>query len=78
MRRARRRRRWRMRWRGSGAEGMSGMIAFLALLIWLYLFFLHGRFWESGPELRAGAAGGIARMWISWCRRATRRRRSAR
>ena len=27
------------------------MIAFLALLIWLYLFFLHGRFWDSGPEL---------------------------
>lgn len=27
------------------------MIAFLALLVWLYLFFLHGRFWESGPEL---------------------------
>jgi hopene-associated glycosyltransferase HpnB len=27
------------------------MIATLALLIWLYLFFLHGRFWESGPEL---------------------------
>jgi hopene-associated glycosyltransferase HpnB len=27
------------------------MIAFLALLIWLYLFFLHGKFWESGPEL---------------------------
>ena len=28
------------------------MIAFLALLIWLYLVFLHGRFWESEPELR--------------------------
>jgi cellulose synthase/poly-beta-1,6-N-acetylglucosamine synthase-like glycosyltransferase len=27
------------------------MIAFLALLIWLYLFFLHGQFWDSGPEL---------------------------
>src|SRR5271163_1433501 len=27
------------------------MIAFLALLIWLYLVFLHGRFWESEPEL---------------------------
>ncbi len=27
------------------------MIAFLALCIWLYLFFLHGKFWESGPEL---------------------------
>lgn len=27
------------------------MIAFLSLLIWLYLFFAHGRFWESGPEL---------------------------
>jgi hopene-associated glycosyltransferase HpnB len=27
------------------------MIAFLALAVWLYLFFLHGKFWESGPEL---------------------------
>lgn len=27
------------------------MIVFLALCIWLYLFFGHGRFWESGPEL---------------------------
>ncbi len=28
------------------------MIVFLAFLVWLYLFFLHGRFWESAPELR--------------------------
>jgi hopene-associated glycosyltransferase HpnB len=27
------------------------MIAFLALAVWLYLFFLHGKFWQSGPEL---------------------------
>ncbi len=27
------------------------MIATLALLIWLYLFFLHGKFWASAPEL---------------------------
>lgn len=27
------------------------MIAFLALLAWLYLYFLHGKFWQSGPEL---------------------------
>jgi hopene-associated glycosyltransferase HpnB len=27
------------------------VIAFLALLIWLYLYFLHGDFWQSGPEL---------------------------
>jgi hopene-associated glycosyltransferase HpnB len=27
------------------------MIAALALLIWLYLFFLHGNFWKSEPEL---------------------------
>ncbi len=27
------------------------MIAFLSPLIWLYLFFAHGRFWKSGPEL---------------------------
>ncbi len=27
------------------------MIAFISLLVWLYLFFAHGRFWESAPEL---------------------------
>jgi hopene-associated glycosyltransferase HpnB len=27
------------------------MIALLALLIWLYLYFAHGKFWQSGPEL---------------------------
>ncbi|HUW81035.1 MAG TPA: glycosyltransferase [Acidocella sp.] len=27
------------------------MISLLVLLIWLYLFFAHGRFWESAPEL---------------------------
>jgi hopene-associated glycosyltransferase HpnB len=27
------------------------MIALVSLLIWLYLFFAHGRFWQSGPEL---------------------------
>ncbi len=27
------------------------MIAFLALIIWVYLYFLHGKFWHSGPEL---------------------------
>jgi hopene-associated glycosyltransferase HpnB len=26
-------------------------LAFLSLLIWLYLLFAHGRFWQSGPEL---------------------------
>lgn len=28
------------------------MIVLLALLVWLYLIFLHGNFWESGPELK--------------------------
>jgi hopene-associated glycosyltransferase HpnB len=27
------------------------LIALLSLLVWLYLFFAHGRFWLSGPEL---------------------------
>jgi hopene-associated glycosyltransferase HpnB len=27
------------------------MLSLLSLLIWLYLFFAHGKFWESGPEL---------------------------
>jgi len=29
------------------------MIALLSLLIWVYLFFAHGRFWVSAPELPA-------------------------
>ena len=29
------------------------MIALLSLLVWLYLFFAHGRFWLSAPELPA-------------------------
>ena len=29
------------------------MLALLSLLIWLYLFFAHGRFWVSAPELTA-------------------------
>ena len=28
------------------------MLALLSLCIWTYLFFAHGRFWSSGPELR--------------------------
>ena len=28
-------------------------IASLSLCVWLYLFFLHGRFWSSQPELAA-------------------------
>jgi hopene-associated glycosyltransferase HpnB len=31
------------------------MIALLSLLIWLYLFFAHSKFWESGPELAPAA-----------------------
>jgi hopene-associated glycosyltransferase HpnB len=27
------------------------VLAGLALVIWLYLYFLHGKFWQSGPEL---------------------------
>jgi hopene-associated glycosyltransferase HpnB len=28
------------------------VIACLAFLVWIYLFFGHGKFWQSGPELR--------------------------
>lgn len=31
------------------------MIAVPSLLIWLYLWFAHGRFWRSGPQLPRGA-----------------------
>jgi hopene-associated glycosyltransferase HpnB len=27
------------------------MLALISLLIWLYLFFAHGRFWQSAPQL---------------------------
>jgi hopene-associated glycosyltransferase HpnB len=29
------------------------MVVLLSLVIWLYLVLLHGRFWSSGPQLRA-------------------------
>lgn len=31
------------------------MIAFLALAVWLYLIFAHGKFWQSAPELPPAA-----------------------
>jgi hopene-associated glycosyltransferase HpnB len=31
------------------------LIALSSLCIWIYLFFLHGRFWLSGPELLAAS-----------------------
>jgi hopene-associated glycosyltransferase HpnB len=33
---------------------MIAVIALLTLFIWLYLFFLHGYFWRSTPELQPG------------------------
>ena len=30
---------------------MRAMIAFLALAVWLYLIFAHGKFWQSVPQL---------------------------
>jgi len=32
---------------------LGPMLPMLALLVWLYLYFAHGRFWTSGPELPA-------------------------
>jgi hopene-associated glycosyltransferase HpnB len=32
----------------------AAMIALMSLLIWLYLFFAHGRFWQSTPQLPPG------------------------
>src|SRR5215469_1513322 len=29
------------------------ILSALSLLVWLYLFFAHGKFWQSGPELAA-------------------------
>lgn len=36
------------------------MVALLSLVIWLYLIVLHGRFWSSGPELRAATPAEAA------------------
>jgi hopene-associated glycosyltransferase HpnB len=30
---------------------LNPLIAFLALAVWLYLIFAHGKFWQSAPEL---------------------------
>jgi hopene-associated glycosyltransferase HpnB len=38
------------RW-GEIPHGATALLALLSLLIWLYLFFAHGRFWRSDPEL---------------------------
>jgi hopene-associated glycosyltransferase HpnB len=35
--------------------GAAAMIVLLALLIWIYLFFAHGGYWRSGPELPPAA-----------------------
>ncbi len=35
------------------------MIATLALLVWLYLFFRHGDFWKSAPELPPALPGAL-------------------
>jgi hopene-associated glycosyltransferase HpnB len=34
---------------------MTALLALIALLVWLYLVFAHGRFWSSGPELPPGS-----------------------
>jgi hopene-associated glycosyltransferase HpnB len=38
------------------------VVAVLALLIWLYLLFAHGRYWQSGPVLPFPAARGQDRL----------------
>src|SRR6185312_11116665 len=35
------------------AVSLAAMIALLALVVWLYLLFAHGRFWSSEPQLWA-------------------------
>lgn len=35
------------------------MIALLSLLIWLYLLFVHGKFWSSGPQLQLATPAGL-------------------
>ncbi len=37
----------------------AAVIFFVALLVWVYLFFFHGKFWESGPELPAALPGEL-------------------
>ena len=31
------------------------MLALISLMVWIYLFFAHGNFWKSAPELRPAA-----------------------
>jgi glycosyltransferase involved in cell wall biosynthesis len=40
------------------------MISLLSLLIWLYLFFLHGKFWRSGPQLPPAAPSELPEVDI--------------
>src|SRR3984957_6196005 len=44
---------WRNRWMSlfEPHAAYAAMIAVPSLLIWLYLFFAHGRFWQSAPQL---------------------------
>jgi len=51
-------------------------IAVLSLLIWLYLFFGHGKFWKSRRNCRLLPRRSF-RMWTSLFRRAMKRKRSA-
>ncbi len=45
-----------MVWDAGDAETV---IICAAFLVWVYLFFFHGRFWESGPELPASLPGEL-------------------
>ena len=36
---------------------IAPLLSFASLLAWVYLFFLHGRFWRSGPELYPAEPG---------------------
>ena len=58
MRRAPPPKRWPTRSPGSARKAIY-MIATLALLIWLYLFFRHGDFWKSAPELPPALPGAL-------------------
>lgn len=40
------------------------VIAFLVLVVWLYLYLFHGQFWQSGPELTPARPVGPASVDI--------------
>src|SRR6202020_938976 len=44
---------WRNRWTNRSDLRKPAMLALVSLCAWIYLFFAHGAFWRSRPQLLA-------------------------